>query len=112
MPGKKRGADIRNKIVLTCIVLFSGLAMLLVARYTGNTPTGPEVVSVVSNATGSLRSPLSVNVSGGYIYTVLINTTSQNPRWKAFVGNVSGKISLDNANNYTIYDWSLTFTGG
>jgi hypothetical protein len=43
---------------------------------------------------------------------MLLTSIQQNLRWKGYVGNVTGTLSLDDAANFTIYDWDLTsFTG-
>jgi hypothetical protein len=43
---------------------------------------------------------------------MILTSTQQDPFWKAYVGNVSGLLSLDDAASNTIYDWALaTLTG-
>jgi hypothetical protein len=50
--------------------------------------------------------------SRGTITTLIFNSLQQDQHWKAYVGNVTGRLTLDNPNNYTIYDWDLsTITG-
>lgn len=70
-------------------------------------PIGPSI-TVITNETKTIRSAEVINTSGGSITTMVLNGTTQNPRWKAYVGNVTGKLTLDNGNNRTIFDWSLT----
>jgi hypothetical protein len=41
-----------------------------------------------------------------------LNGTFQNPRWKAFVGNISGSLTLDDSTNQTIYDWDFAIVTG
>jgi len=48
--------------------------------------------------------------AGGYIFTISISSLVQNKRWKAFVGNVTGRLTLDDGEGYTIFDWSQ-YTG-
>jgi hypothetical protein len=43
--------------------------------------------------------------AGGYIFNLSITSKVQNKRWKAFVGSVSGKLTLDDGDGYTIFDW-------
>ena len=50
------------------------------------------------------------SIAGGYIFIIRIDSKVQNKRWKAFVGNVSGRLTLDDSDGYTIFDWSQ-FTG-
>jgi Na+-transporting NADH:ubiquinone oxidoreductase subunit NqrB len=43
---------------------------------------------------------------------MVLSAIQQNQHWKAYVGNVTGSLTLDDAANYTIYDWNLaTITG-
>jgi hypothetical protein len=48
----------------------------------------------------------------GTITTMIINTTQQDQRWKAYIGNVSGSLSLRDANNVSIYAWALATMSG
>jgi len=70
-------------------------------------PVGPVVVST-SNETAVAKSAALLNTSGGSITTLKLNATSQNQRWKAYVGNITGILTLDDANNHTIFDWTLS----
>ncbi|RMD65520.1 hypothetical protein D6817_05895 [Candidatus Pacearchaeota archaeon] len=97
-----RGVLILSFTLLLFILLWSE------ARATPSTPT----ISVISNETKSAGTGAILNISGGYISTINISATVQNPRWKAFVGNVTGKFTLDDASGSTIYDWSTTVTSG
>ena len=75
-------------------------------------PTGPDDIDVIANETKTASSGKIVNISGGRVATLDLNATVQNPHWKAFVGNVTGKFTLDDTSGSTIYDWSLTVTTG
>lgn len=77
-------------------------------------PAVPDGTDLISNETKSVQTEggTKVNISGGRIATLNLNTTVQNPRWKAFVGNVTGSFTLDDASDSTIYDWSLSVTTG
>jgi len=50
--------------------------------------------------------------AGGSFTTLVLNATTQTPKWKAFVGNVTGSFSLRDASNVSIYAWGDAFTGG
>jgi len=70
-------------------------------------PTG---ATILSNTTAGQPSSTAGNRTdaGGTITTLTISAVQQNNRWKAYVGNVSGRLSLDNAAGFTIYDWELS----
>ena len=70
-------------------------------------PSGPEV-TFYSNSSANPANAATVNTSGGSITTMVLNSSTQNSRWKAYVGNVTGTLSLDDASDYSIFDWSVT----
>ena len=70
-------------------------------------PIGPTI-TVISNQTKQPASAKIINTTGGSITTMMLNATTQDTRWKAYVGNVTGRLTLDDANDNTIFDWALT----
>src|SRR3989344_9224311 len=70
-------------------------------------PSGP-VVTLIANETKQPGAATIINTTGGSITTIRLNATTQNLRWKAYVGNVTGRLTLDDANDNTIFDWTLT----
>ncbi len=96
-----------NRSILIALLVFISLGVLIFAA----TPTNPTVISS-TNETASPRPSLYLNTTGGSFTTLVFNATSQNYKWKAYVGNVTGKLTLDDSTNNTIYDWSFsTITG-
>ncbi len=83
------------------------LALFLCGAYL--TFADPSGASIVSNSTAGQPSstPDSRNDSGGTITTMILSSLQQDNRWKAYVGNVSGYLSLDDATGNTIYDWNV-----
>jgi len=75
------------------------------------TPTGATVTNI-SHDTGPTFTPGNRSDDGGTINTVNLDSTQQNFGWKAYVGNVTGKLTLDDANQNTIYDWTLSTVTG
>ena len=75
-------------------------------------PQGPDSIVSVNNSTKGNVTAKEFNISGGYIATFNLSATIQNPRWKAFVGNVTGSFTLDDATGATIYDWALSTISG
>jgi len=90
-------------VLLTLALLVSVVSVLA-------DPTAVSSITNLRNATIAATAGLKVNESqgGGYIYVVSLNATSQNPRWKAYVGNVTGTYVLQDASGNRIYDWSMT----
>ncbi|MBS3110444.1 hypothetical protein J4227_07995 [Candidatus Woesearchaeota archaeon] len=74
-------------------------------------PEGPTI-SYLSNQTGTPDSASIINTTGGSITTVTLNATTQNTRWKAYVGNVTGTLTLEDGTGATIYDWITNSPSG
>ncbi len=74
-------------------------------------PVGPTVLfNSTTNATP--KPAAAITTAGGTFTTLLLNTTGQTYRWKAYVGNVSGKLTLADATNKSIFDWTVTSVTG
>jgi hypothetical protein len=97
----------RNFLALALIFgIFFSITLVFAA-----TPELPGITSV-NNSTSTNTNNGFFNISGGYISTINLDATFQNSRWKAFVGNVSGKYTLDDEAGQTIFDWTFaTITG-
>lgn len=74
-------------------------------------PTGADIIFNESvNVTPAPGAEIST--FGGSFTTLVLNITQQNPRWKAYVGNVTGQLVLADNNDIKVYDWALaTITG-
>lgn len=76
-------------------------------------PTGADV-SFVSSDSGPNVTPESRTDIGGTITTITLDTTQQNSKWKAYVGNITGLLVLRNSDSWSIYEWTMnssSFTG-
>jgi len=90
------------RILLAMLIVISALSISSMAA-----PSGPTV-TILANETKTATSAALINTTGGTISTVLLNATTQNVRWKAYVGNVTGSLTLDDANDNSIFDWTLS----
>lgn len=83
------------------VVLYSAVQVVLAA------PTG---ASIQSATTAGVPNPQGGNRTDarGTITTVVLSALQQDQNWKAYVGNITGKLSLDDAVGNTIYDWPLS----
>lgn len=85
------------------ILLLIGFASVASAQH--SQPRGVEVANRIRSETSAQWDPKSVDAEAGNITTLTINASSQTKTWQGFVGNISGVITLDDADNYTLYDW-------
>ncbi|HLC78403.1 MAG TPA: hypothetical protein VJH92_04720 [Candidatus Nanoarchaeia archaeon] len=94
-------------VLAALAIILSYLGFLLAAN-----PVGPDSIASVNNSSKAVTSAIMFNVSGGNISTFNITATVQNPRWKGFVGNMTGRFTLDDAAGQTIFDWTLSTVTG
>jgi hypothetical protein len=93
-------------LALLLALLLAGGALLVAAE-----PNGAAIQNNVT-VTNTPQAAASITTAGGTFTTLLLNATTQTLRWKAYVGNVTGTITLDDALNLTIYDWTpITISG-
>ena len=84
------------------VILISSLFPSLV----NSLPAGPVITYVTNTTVAPFSSNRSIDEKGT-ITVITLASTQQDYKWKAYVGNVSGMLSLDDGTSYTIYDWSL-----
>lgn len=99
----------KEEVILAC--LFS-LFLLILTTSVIAVPTGPTSIVVENDTTKQTTDGLMVNISGGYIAKLNISASVQNPNWKAFIGDISGSFTLDDASGSTIYNWSAGAADG
>ena len=103
----------RDRLATILLILLIGSAILVTVL--------PHALAVSGAVLGNLSTEtMGVGTGGeftsarGTITTAIINATQQDQRWKGYVGNVSGILTLDDTNGNTLYDWSMvgfTLTG-
>lgn len=100
MEAKKNRYVIRP--ILALLLLFAVVGVFVYAD-----PTG---VSITYNSTDSGPTVTAGNDSqpGGTITTMVLNVVQQNSNWKAYIGNITGTLTLDDSNSRTIFDWTLS----
>ncbi|MFH1505729.1 MAG: hypothetical protein ABIE94_01935 [archaeon] len=102
---------LNNKKIIGISIMVA-LILTLVFALVYAIPGGPTI-SYQTNSTKNTSGPTNrTNDDGGYITTMNLDLAQQTEYWKAYVGNVSGSITLDDSSSYTIYDWTLTTITG
>lgn len=97
----------KNKI-MSLLILAS---LVLMAGYALSQPTGADIRFNQSETKNA--SPAEyLNTSGGSFTTIILYGESQNLKWKAYAGNVTGALVLDDADDYSIYQWEQTTLTG
>jgi hypothetical protein len=107
---KMKSTKLSNAISVIAIMV---LSMIIFSNIAYAIPYGPTEIKNLSTTTKNTTGPKSRGFDQrGTITTIRLTVSQQTSKWKAYVGNISGKITLDDAQNYTIYDWGITTAQG
>lgn len=74
-------------------------------------PSGTEITFNETETIAPLPAS-NLTTAGGSFTTMVLSGTFQTPRWKAYVGNVTGRLALRDSVSRTIYDWDLVSVSG
>jgi hypothetical protein len=83
------------------------LIICIMSSFAYGQPSG----AVIQYNTSETKTPASaqyLNTSGGTFTTLILSAESQNLKWKAYAGNVSGVLTLDDSGDYSIFQWELS----
>jgi hypothetical protein len=108
----RKKVNIKNCTYALSLVTAVILTILVLQCVEAADPVGPDSIEVIRNVTKNSTTTKMLNVSGGRIVTLDINATVQNVRWKAFIGNVSGKFTLTDPEGATVFDWAISSITG
>jgi len=99
-----------KKIIAIIVLMLIAVISILSIDVNGD-PTGASL-TWVNTSIKTASSPDSRTDSKGTINTVLLTAEQQDLKWKAYVGNISSNFVLDDQDDYSIYQWTVTdFTG-
>ena len=114
---KKKNIRIMNLSLMNVsliITLFLVLLSALIPLSLPNVLAVPQGPTIIFNETETInpQPATAITTAGGSFTTLILNATQQTPRWKAYVGNVTGKLVLDDATSRSIFDWTLASVTG
>jgi hypothetical protein len=93
--------------VFVYVFILALLACGALAQVLPTEPEGPTTLDVVDTSRRSAAGSATVQALAGNVTQLSIVGNTVTQTWQAYYGNVSGTITLDDANNNTIYDWAL-----
>ncbi len=80
------------------------LCFILIIQQAMGVPEG-AAITYISNSSRNSTQPENRTDEKGAIHTITLDSVQQNMKWKAYVGNVSGRFVLRDAQSYAIYEW-------
>jgi len=92
---------------------FIGLiGLLILSKLAFALPSAPGITYHSNSTAASGLANRSMDAKGT-ITTVILSANQQDYKWKAYIGNVTGKVALADGSAQSIYDWNLgTSSGG
>lgn len=92
------------KTIFVLMILIVASAGFVIAA---SQPEGPTELTIHNSSRRSAFPTSSTTAYAGNITHITLTGQTVTQSWQGFVGNVSGTITLDDARNYTLYDWTL-----
>jgi len=93
----------KNTVLITVLML----VVVLISLNVYSQPSGADIIFNESE-TKQPAAAEYLNTSGGSFTTLILSSETQNLKWKAYAGNVTGVLTLDDSGDYSIYQWSIT----
>ena len=95
-----------------CVAGVLGVIFVLMIYYAyadATDPTGPQSITRDEDQRFDVSSwpSLEVGAEAGNVTKLTITSLTQTQAWQGYYGEISGTITLDDAHNYTMYDWAL-----
>jgi hypothetical protein len=90
--------------ILMCVLVLVGLTTIVFAA----APTGSNSLAKITSSrrTNFNDTTKSVQAQAGNVTELQVNITMQTNHWQGYYGNISGRITLDDASNFSMYQWS------
>jgi hypothetical protein len=95
---------------LTQSIFLLVLVASAIAFFVSADPSGSSITYNITDS-GATATASNRTDAGGTITSLILDAVQQNSKWKAYVGNITGALTLDDSNGNTIFDWSLSAAG-
>jgi len=99
--------QMKRKMLLLLLILVVATS-LTIAVYAQSQPQGPSGLNEGNSERRPTADPISVQAQAGNVTALKINATRITSRWQGYYGNITGEITLDDADNNTLYSWDLS----
>lgn len=94
-----------QKILLTLLIAF---ALIGVSTFVIAVPSGPKTLNVTDTQTWAPWDSINITAVAGNVSELIFNGSTVTRTFQGYYGNITGFIVLGNAQNQTLYDWSLS----
>jgi len=88
------------------------VAAIVAVVYVTAEPTGPNNITVGSSERRATLDSFALEAEAGNVSELTIEALGITNYWQGYYGNISGSIVLANANNDTLYNWTVASPSG
>ena len=99
------------KLRMLSIIVFV-IALALLSSRVLAAPAGPDGIERGADERRPTADPIVVQAQAGNVTALTINATRITERWQGYYGNITGTITLDDAQNSTLYSWAIASPQG
>jgi hypothetical protein len=94
--------------------LLLGLLLLSSASiaFAASVPEGPTTLTIDSTSRRTAVTSPTLEALAGNVTQLTVAGTTVTQTWQGYYGNITGTITLDDASNNTMYDWTLASPEG
>ncbi len=93
---------------LNVFVVTAAFLLAVGVAFAANQPTAPDSLTQGQTSTfneGNYKLQ-SVNAIAGNVSALVLHAIGQTKAWQGYFGNITATVTLDDANNFTFYNWS------
>lgn len=101
-----------RKYLGTILVLSLLLSLSAGFAFAASTPEGPTTLDIESTSRRTAVASPTLDALAGNVTQLTIEGLTVTQSWQGYYGNVTGTITLDDASNNTMYDWTLASPEG
>lgn len=98
-------SSLKNIFLVVAILI----AIISFVYATPTVPTAPQQLTRLEDEryNESQHAPQSLEAEAGNVTRIYIYALTQTETWQGFYGEIEGTITLDDAQNWTMYDWNI-----
>jgi hypothetical protein len=101
-----------RKYLGTVLLLSLLLSLSACFAIAATSPEGPTTLDIASTSRRTAVASPTLNALAGNVTQLTVQGLTVTQTWQGYYGNVTGTITLDDASNNTMYDWTLASPEG
>ncbi|MFH1641760.1 MAG: hypothetical protein ABIC04_02580 [Nanoarchaeota archaeon] len=96
---------LNRNMCLVGVMLLTLLGTVFAANV--NFPAPPDNITLESSTRRANNTLKTINAEAGNVTELTFKDYRRTTSWQGYYGNITGQITLDNGDNYTMFDWQI-----